>query len=300
MNRRLSYDSLGQVINDAIKVDQINVQYAYSYDRLGNQSSLQSGDLATFPRVKTAIDMAGRLKKVGTESVAHRYLELVYYPTGKIAQQIYYNNASGTTMAQSLENLYNSRDWPTQLGCYPLNVSAYTTGNGDHFGMLFDYGTSLNGDIDVIYSKHSDLVYTQEDFLYDKLRRLSSWIVKDYPTVLEQASYQYDRAGNFRKLDPPGATGLEDYTLWTGTNQLRFVGAQTSPYVYNPNGNLVVGPKHIYTYDYRNLAAEIEWAEDEDFYSYLRFAYDADGRRVRKTHDYGYWGDCSAPGGGGE
>jgi len=206
--------------------------------------------------------------------------EFEYNPGGTLDQTTYGNEVVAGYQ-------YNSRDWLKNITI------------GDIFYERYEYNDV--GNLDRMYDSQDLLSYV--DFEYDELYRLTDVIDYGYydespvDFTLDQIGYEYDNMGNreFRSLDGDAVDYTYDYSCdpqeycyGMRTSRLRTTSEPSCEYHYDYVGNniwkdCVDEGKTFYHYDYNNLIARIDLPDG----NYLKFLYDAEGRRIAKTDGQG-------------
>jgi YD repeat-containing protein len=285
-----SFDARGRVRGSAQTTN--GVVYAmpdYKYDLVGNLTSeaYPSGRV-----VQTEFDAAGRLAGVRNQATG------LYYVGGAAADaanRIRYAAHGAVTQAKLGNGLwehtiFNSRLQPTQIG---LGQS------GTDSGVLrldYGYGTAdnnMNVKSLTITVPGAASPYVQT-YGYDAQNRLQTAEESANATTNWKQVYAYDRYGNRTT-----AAGTTYPAQWDAANSTQVSAASnrltSAGYVYDTAGNMVCDLTHpcaagqssltaYYTYDAENRMAAAGGGYAGGGTSY---AYDGDGRRVRKSTSNG-------------
>ncbi len=231
----------------------------------------------------------GKLAAVSGRSAANK-------PAKSYAQNLVYN-AVGAVTDMQLGNMrwehteFNSRLQPTKIAL------GTTIGDDDMLNLLYGYGTTANnGNLISQTIKVEDVGTTAgfeavQTYSYDEMNRLKSATEMSTPNYGSQSqswkqTYSFDRFGNRRFDTTSGATTTIPGTCSTAecnpTFNLannRFAGSQG--YAYDGAGNVTedaAGKKFVY--DGENKQKSFGTGGDDD--NGGTYAYDGDGRRVKK------------------
>lgn len=267
------YDTLGRVtsshqITSTPQAGAVSYQISYGYDLAGTltRESYPSGRV-----VLTGTDAAGRIAGVKDQAAAGYY---VGGAASDAANRLGYA-AQGAVSVMRLGNgkwehtNYNSRLQPTQIGL--------GTSSTDSSLLKLDYGygtTSNNGNL-LSQTITIGATVMSQSYGYDTLNRLQSAT----ESGAWSQSYAYDRYGNRAvtsssgyPLNPLTPTTLSAYNA--STNRLTANG-------YDVAGNQTQeGVGRMFTYDAENRQLTFNATAGQ-------YAYDGDGRRVKKIDSTG-------------
>jgi RHS repeat-associated protein len=260
------------------------------YDDFGRPTismwTLSAGDAYAVTR---HYDPLGRLKSIDYPAVPerpqfsveydytpHNYLEKIRDPAsqGLPFWTVQSRNADGAlTQALRGDGALHKRSYKLltgQLDVLELQKAGVTLDSIKH--MYFTSG-NLKTRTDSVNSR-------TETFGYDDLERLTSWKL-DTPAGKRETTYQYDLIGNLKQVQENGAliadneygtNGKPHALTWTKSNALQ------SSYLYDAIGRIKQGGGRDIEYTAFDLPRSItQNAVTTDF------AYDAFGRRVRKS-----------------
>jgi len=264
----LSYDALGRVSLSVQQTDGQNYQCGYSYNLASEMltESYPSGKV-----VQTEYDTAGRVAGVKNQATGVYWAGAAASDTTNRIQYA----AQGAVSAMKLGNgrwehtTYNTRLQPTQIGL--------GTASTDSSLLKLDYGygtTSNNGNL-LSQTISIGATIISQSYGYDSLNRLASAT----ESGAWSQSYSYDRYGNRAvtsssgyPLNPLTPTTLAAYN--TSTNRLTANG-------YDSSGNQTQeGVGRTFTYDAENRQLTFNGTVGQ-------YAYDGDGRRVKKVDSTG-------------
>lgn len=306
-----AFDLLGRVTASSQTTG--GVTYAmpeYKYDLAGNLTSEKypSGRV-----VETRYDAAGRTAGVTNPATGHFYAGA---PAADAANRIRYAS-HGAPASVRLGNglwehtLYNDRLQPSEIG---LGVSA---SDSSKLKLEFGYGVAVNGTPDL--TKNNGNLRSQtttvpgaaaplvQTYVYDELNRLRSAEEKSGASTTWRQVYAYDRYGNrnfaagttspdYTQTPNDPTTGLPLDPLLNpvfdqSNNRIKLTAAGQGAYGYDAAGNLLCEPGRpcaqgpsgaapFYAYDAENRMSSAGGGHTAGGTSY---AYDGDGRRVRKS-----------------
>ncbi|MGE3466066.1 MAG: hypothetical protein AB7J13_03965, partial [Pyrinomonadaceae bacterium] len=236
----------------------MNYQIEATYNLSSAMTSLTYPGNGTNRRTASfTMDAAGRLASLSSSSIS--YGKGNTFPAASVSSITYtpQGGMSSQTLGNSLPHAiaYNARFQPTsiQLGS-----------SGSTMSLGYAYGTSTanNGNISQITYSGGGTSFTQ-DFTYDELNRLATSQENSGSSWTQTNGY--DRYGN-RTVTAGSGTAL---TFNTSNNRIT-----TSGFTYDNSGNVTVDPSHSYTFDGENKILKLD--------STTAYAYDGDGKRVRK------------------
>jgi RHS repeat-associated protein len=285
-NYYTAFDAMGRVTASSQVTDLQPYSMSYEYNLAGN---LKSEVYPSGRVVQNTYDEAGRINGVTG------YKGAIVTP---YAAQFTYT-AHGAVAALKLGNglwehtVFNARLQPQLigLGTYPtLDSGAQAL---DRFRIDYDYGgTANNGNVmqqTISLPPYTDGHYTlsmTQSYAYDQLNRLISASESGGANPWTQ-TYLYDdtapnqqggRYGN-RRIDTAQTTAnvqpVNNPTFDLTSNRI----ATGQGYGYDRAGNVTSDPAYIYTYDAENRMATSLDTEART----TSYAYDGDGRRVKKV-----------------
>lgn len=306
-----AYDALGRVRGSSQKVGDVTYSMPdYVYDLAGHLVSEQypSGRV-----VKTEYDAAGRIAGVKNKSTG------LYYAGGgaESAERIRYAFGLAPSAVKLGNGLwehtdFNSRLQPTQIG---LGTNAdnssvlrldYTYGLLAAGGTLDTAKNNGNPQSQSITAPGAPTPFVQT-YVYDDLNRLKSAEEKAGAASTWKQVYSYDRFGNrnfavgttspdYAGAPLDQATGLprdpvQNPVIDTADNRIKSTAEGQGDYRYDEAGNLLCEPGRVcvqgqaglapyYGYDAANQMRSVGGGYEAGGISY---AYDGDGRRVKKS-----------------
>jgi RHS repeat-associated protein len=280
-----AYDALGRVRSSAQTVDGVTYSMPdYRYDVAGNLTSEQypSGRV-----VKTEFDSAGRVAGVRNQATGFYYAGAGAADSNNRIHYAAHGAASSLKLGNGLweHTLFSARLQPTEIGLGSTSV------NSTVLQLTYSYGTTdNNGNVrgQTITVPGAPWAYTQV-YAYDELNRLQSAEETTGSSLNWKQVYFYDRYGN--------------RTLASGTTYPNSLGDANNPavsaadnritspgYAYDTAGNLLCDPAHpcaqtpsfttYFAYDAENHLKTAGGALTSGGATY---AYDGDGRRVKKV-----------------
>lgn len=252
-----AYDVAGRVTQQFQRTDSVNYQIDTTYNLASAMTALTYPGNGTNRRSASyTMDAAGRLASLSSSSVTYgsntfpaaSVSSITYAPQGGMQSQTLGNSLPHTIA-------YNARFQPTsiQLGS-----------SGSTMSLGYTYGTSTanNGNISQITYSGGSTSFTQ-DFTYDELNRLATSQENSGSSWTQTNGY--DRYGNRTVTAGSGAA----LTFNTSNNRIT-----TSGFTYDNSGNVTADPSNSYTFDGENKILKLNSA--------TAYAYDGDGKRVRK------------------
>jgi RHS repeat-associated protein len=269
-----SYDALGRIVSNSQVTNGNTYTFSYSYDLAGNLRS------QTYPSgrvVETEYDSTGRIAGVKKQGGG-------YYAGGASADasnRLQYS-AHGAITSMKLGNglwehtAFNSRLQPTEIG---LGTSSTDSGK---LQLGYAYGTTNNnGNLQSQTITAPGMSLTQS-YTYDQLNRLKTFQETGGLNQTWNQIYSYDRYGN-RNIDVAQTTNHQDFLgenpSFDPNNNRIDVNANPG-YHYDSAGNLDQRPGgKQYVYDAENKQTSYK----ENNVEKGSYAYDGDGRRVKKT-----------------
>jgi RHS repeat-associated protein len=220
----------------------------------------------------------------------------ITYPDGEVVSYGYNDQLLLASMAGAASYItgmsYNALGKPTQLSLGNGRVTDYQYCGVEWLGKV-PYGalawlkTTKSG-----YPNLQDLQYTYDNvgnptqihdprngetinYSYDDLDRLIS------ASAPINGSYSYNQIGNLLSKTEGGVTYNLDYS--TTTHKHAPNGVNGVPYTYDKNGNLTSRSGVDYRYDPENRLVKVSQGAQY----VARFAYDGDGKRVKRVDNYG-------------
>lgn len=276
----------------------LTVQQLFSYDGLGNLiNAVDMNDLSDAYDdvvVRAEFDSLGNSigEWIGDKHVVRKFDEggnvvSMTYPSGKIARYEY-DVGSRLILAKLDGRQVFAREYD---GLYPARA---IWGNGvnekyirDRLGRAVETRLMKSGDVQLdgfayAYDPAGDLTKSAREltggacsYSYDGMRRL---IGSDCGG--DQTGYKLDGSGSWvttianDRAVQWRSSKMNAYTTAAGSSGMVSFG-------YDANGNLTSDGEHLYGYDALGRLDEVRRAKDNALVS--RYAYDALGRRVRKT-----------------
>jgi len=250
------YDQLGRIVRQYQRTGATNYLLEASYFA---NSSLNS---ETYPAVPGAGDRrtvsytndgAGRLGALSSSATS--------YAPGASVSSIGYAAHNGMNTETFSNGLIQAIDYNNRLQATLIKLG--TSGSPTSVvSLAYSYGTTNNnGNVLSHTYGGGGLSYTQA-FGYDSVNRLTT--ANENSGSNWSQTNAYDRYGN-RWIDLGG--GNQSLYFSTSTNRINGLS-------YDAAGNLLNDSSHSYTYDAENKIAKVD--------SVSAYAYDGDGRRVRK------------------
>lgn len=243
-----AYNKRGQLTGESLQLDgQSAWGIGYAHDAYGSVSLIHYPDGES---VSYAPDALGRATQVGSYATG-----LTYFPDGEVKDFVYGNGA-----------VYAAEKNTRQL------VSNFSYGQGATLVVSEDYIYDANGNI----TKVNDLAggLRSKVFDYDALNRLSS---AQAPGLWGTESYTYDPLNNLRTRITGGQTLTYNYDAFNRLGSIS--GGAGSTFVYDNRGNVINKNGINLVFDQKNQLTQIQ--------GYGSYAYDAAGRRVKKTSSAG-------------
>ena len=258
-----TYDAIGQMLS-AVNADaEVTFTYdgacrltqetlngkktIYTYDVAGGKRTLTYPSGMKIEENLNARDLISSILQNGTEIVVMQYDE-----SGRKSSMTY---ANGITTNYS----YNANGWLSQINA-----------NENVLNLAFIYDAI--GNITKRQNKNDDTL--TESYGYDAIAQLTSF--KRSNTI--NNTYQFDLLGNRTKVEKNGIT--TNYTTNKINAYTAISGGETFTPQYDANGNLLNDTDHQYRYNLNNKLVGV----DTNLASY---AYDALGRRISKTTNFG-------------
>jgi len=232
-----SYNDEGNVCRKYKIIPEMPVQeIAYTYDihgKLISDSLMCATDLIVR---KYEYDKHGRLRAVIHENNGN--IELVkhqYNDYGDLIKKSFNSSAHEITYNYTFLDQIKSMNSGTFTG-FEEQISYLPNSNVDTAKYIY------KGLI-------SDTIVNR--YIYDNINRLDQVESNKSGYV---SSYSYDALGRF-KTKTEGSSNISDYTYHNKTNRLKYAKDNTSKYLYDFKGNMVVDPvkNMVIEYDYRNL-----------------------------------------------
>ena len=236
------YNSLRLLSTETLSNGGQSFLFSWSYSPNGHVSGLSYP--AGGPSVSYAPNALGEASQVGSFATS-----VAYHPNGALSS---YRLSNGVAHTQT------------------QNLRGLPETNQDD-GVLKDaYTYDPNGNVTGITDQQENVF--SRSMGYDGLDRMTS---ASAPGVWSTASYSYDAADNLRTANVGSRSVTLNYT--DGTNRLNSVtvNGSTSPYAYDPNGNIKAKGGQTYSFDLGNRMSASSLGG-----SYI---YDGLGRRIQTT-----------------
>jgi len=310
-----SYDSKSNLITlrmaDAKTIN-------YSYDVLNRMitKTLPGGDVYTYgydalSRIVTATNNQGTvtfnydaLNRITSETFGARTTNYAYDVAGRTQTTRY---PDGTTILKSFDErnrLVQMTKGSVLIASYSYNnadqQTAKTFANGTNTQMQYDFAGRLIS----LNSTAASGTIQQSSFTYDKERNKTNITRNNNPALSEtftydakyrltqyqrgtaQNSYTYDAAGNRTAANINGTP-----LAYTKNNLNQMLGVNGSSFTFDGKGNITYDGSYYKTYDGENRLVKDSASPTR----VITYAYDAFGRRTRKTvngqvRNYGYSG----------
>lgn len=251
-NTIYGYDRFGRLIQEnRTPAGQTNYFTAYNYDKNGNLTGL------TYPsgrQITYAYDTADRVSSVSGQvnganaTVANAFS---YAPFGPRTGETFGNALAD---ARSFDSRYRIQSWT--LGT--LISKTHIWNNDDNLTNITDNLNAANN----------------RTFGYDEIHRLN--LANTGTALWQTGSYTYDPNGN-RLTNAEGALSV-NYSVTASTNRLASAtGSEPATFGYDANGNTTGDTTHTYQYSQRDRLTTVDTGTTGVY------AYDGDGRRVKKT-----------------
>lgn len=269
-----TYDTVGQVLTANRTVSSTVYAMTYVYDLKGNLTSMTYPSSSGIRRkVDYAYAASGELNKVSNTTDIFSTFDYVtgaiYSPLGTLQQLDFYNSVR-TALT------WNKRAQQTSL-------IAQKVGGSEYLNLGYDY--YANGQIWKAKNNQDENDLKSEKYTYDELRRLLTAQRGPDTDVKRKYTYDYDRHGNRWAQAVTGGTGnASSLSFVTASNRIDVTLPPLGFSYKNASevdqaGNLTAnGPGSSYTYNQENLLTLGTSTLGSGTY-----AYDAQGRRVRKT-----------------
>jgi RHS repeat-associated protein len=289
------YNELGRVKNAVQSTDGVSYPMSYEFNLAG---ALTSQTYSSGRVLKIEYDTAGRIAGMKNEATG------LYYAGASSTDQANRLQYSSTNRLQAMKlgnglwehTNFNSRSQPVQIG---LGTS---TADSSRLRVDYAYGVLVNGVLDV--TKNNGNVQSQtitlpeltlnQSYSYDELNRLESAQETNGATPVWKQTYSYDPFGNRMFDADTGNTTLPQITPQNQASTNPAISQinnriSTAGYRYDLAGNLECDPNHpcgsgelyppYYEYDAEN---RIKTAAGGSTSGGSNYAYDGDGRRVKK------------------
>ena len=248
VTRTYDYDANRNLVAESLNVDGRTFNLSYQYD--GNDAAAQ----VTYPNgevVNYYPDALGR-----PTAVSPYIVSIVYHPSGQVSGMTY---ANGVSASQA----FNARQWPAQMAVSKAAAILINTGYGyDGLGNVTSIADSVNPN-------------SNRTLAYDGIDRLVG-ATGPWGT----GSIAYDGRGNILS-QTYGSTYARTYTYDTANRLASYTGS--TAFAYDAWGNATrsgtITSYHLYD-DASNL-----YCASCDTASPLRFEYDANNYRVKKTRN---------------
>jgi RHS repeat-associated protein len=272
-NNYTGYDSLGRLTGSSQVTDGQTYAMSYGYNLAGALTS------ETYPSgrvVTTAYDNVGRLSQVSGQKTGEA--------NKTYTSQLSYSAHGAITDLKLGNNLWEHTSFNNRL--QPTEVGLGTTQSGiDRLKLNYAYGTTNNnGNVQTQTISVPGGPTLSQSYSYDQLNRLQSAEELNGTTQSWKQTFVYDRYGN-RTFDAAQTTmpsPLQNPGINIG-NDNRINANQG--YGYDVAGNLITAPNQTFTYDAENRQASYNGGNTLNGGG--TFAYDGDGKRVKKIASSG-------------
>lgn len=262
------YDAAGRLLGSSQTTDGQTYQMSYGYNLAGSMTSqaYPSGRVVT-----TTLDNAGRLSQVNGQKSGE--------PNKTYASSPTYSAHGAITEIKLGNNLWEHTSFNTRL--QPLEIGLGTQQAGvDRLKLNYTYGsTDNNGNVQSQTISIPGGPTLQQSYSYDQLNRLQSATEMNGTTQSWKQTFIYDRYGN-RTFDAANTT-LPSPLQNPGINNANDNRINTNQgYGYDFAGNLITMPGLALSYDAENHQVS---ANNGLSFGLSTYAYDGDGRRVKKV-----------------
>ena len=282
--RYTSFDNLGRLLTHQQITDGQTYSTAYTYNLSGAliDETYPSGRV-----VKNTLDANGDLSQIQSRKNANtgyfKYAGGLSYDSAGNVKKMQLGNGKWETF------LYNNRQQITQIGLGTTD----TTVNPNLLKLEYNYGTSTQNNGSLLEQKitvptvgGSAGFSATQTYTYDSLNRLQSSAETISGSQTWKQTFTFDRYGN-RRFDAANTTTIGSCasavcnpTINTSDN--RFSSGQG--YSYDANGNVTQDATiQRFTYDAENHQKEFFNSSNPGSTPDWIYAYDGDGRRVKKT-----------------
>ncbi|KRE90574.1 hypothetical protein ASG87_18635 [Frateuria sp. Soil773] len=240
------YNGLSQLKAETLDVEGYHWPVRYAHDPYGSVASV------TYPdgkQIGYAPDALGRATKAGAYAS-----DIAFFPDGNVQ---YYRLGNGT------EYLAEEND-RRSLG----SINYFHGGTTSVIAQQYTYDPS--GNLLVV----DDQVNNRRDktFGYDALNRLTS---AQAPNLWQTETYRYDPLNNLRELNSDGINRVYAYDASNRLATIKNGATVLHSYAYDPQGNVSQKDGASLLFDKANRLTQIVGVGS--------YAYDASGRRVKKT-----------------
>jgi RHS repeat-associated protein len=257
-----AFDALGHATSSQQITDAQTYTFGYTYNLSGG---LTSEVYPSGRTISTAYDSAGRISTVNGQKSGEApktYASAISYTAHGAVRQMQLGNGLWE------HTLFNGRLQPTEIG---LGTSST---DSSKLQLNYAYGTTNNnGNVQTQTISVPGLQLTQS-YTYDPLNRLQS--AQENNGASWRQTFIYDRYGN-RNFDLANTTpAMVGSNLTVDQNSNRYSAGQGS-ILYDGAGNLTRDfDGHTYGFDAENHQSSYDNGT-------AAYAYDGDGRRVKKT-----------------
>lgn len=243
---------------------------SFTYDALGRVTNESAGSASTHA-VYNLSNSARTLTYPGGRTIVDHYDvrgNLTSQSEGNLNFATYSYLASGNPLAQSFANntsttfSYNDADILSGITATPQILNLQNT---------FDAAGNLQSRVDGVNANRS------ENYSYDNANRLTEYKIGaasgvNIPNPLSHIQYVLDAVGNRTSVTEDGIA-----TTYAKNAMNQYVYAGNNVFQYDAKGNLTSDGVHYYTYDVENRLVSVDGGAT------ATYAYDALGRRIRKT-----------------
>ncbi|WP_421774268.1 RHS repeat domain-containing protein [Gracilimonas sp.] len=293
-----SYNALGLVEAVIQKVPGLAQQHIinYSYDEFGRLTQIDYEENLPFNAEefhwRYSYDDMGRLEKVETSSNGSTWIKDVEYSSYSADNQIEQVRL-GNSNIQTVDYAHDIRGWLEKVN----NTSSI---GSDKFAMKLSYAANGNISQQQWRQPAKNSYLATYNYSYDAANRLTSanFTGSGYSSnAFDVTNITYDDNGNltqYIRYDNAGdigqdATGYMGYTIESGSNKINYSRDQILyeqyDFSYDANGNMTENELNGLVsaqYDWRNLPSQMITGS-----ATLKYAYDADGNRVKKARSGG-------------
>lgn len=274
----LSYNILGQLIQEDKRIGRAQYITNYTYDRQGNEILIINPDNS---RVVYNYNSAGLINSVQRQEASDpgliNVINNIDYNAVNLPTVLAYANGVVTTNTYDANELYRLRTKITIAGSQNLQHLTYT----------YD----AVGNITQIIDASDTLTAKTTDYTYDDLHRLISATITnsaaqgvDGPNNENQIqTFSYDAIGNLTYKSDVGNYSYDGYQGENYANPHAVTSAGTKNYYYDENGNLIQVMDNVsdesttMMWDYGNRLMTV--IVGEKVYAYT---YDSNGQRVKE------------------
>lgn len=257
---RYEYDKFGRLAKKTTTIDDERYVSWLSYDQYGrNTETLHPGNF----RTRNNYDRNGFLLSVQANDPDDSFLAPMTTHWRALGRDQY-----GRVLEERVGNgavTKTSYD-PKQGHVEAIDVKI---GETEIQSLSLDYDTVGN-----LIDKFEATSGRNERFDYDSLYRLTRWELNEQL----EGEYAFDAVGRILEKSDVGAYEYSDDGPSNAASAIRTNSGETWKYEYDPNGNMVFGPKGRFEY-YANNSVKLIYRSDE---IWSRFKYAPDGSRYRQ------------------